>query len=385
MKQNLSFLNRREFLRMVSAIGISSALAALLEACSSHLPVTSTPIPSPSRSVTETHTQTVITPSLVQTPSSTAAPTATPVKTVAPDRAIVSLVKTSDRASGVRQAIDLLNFSPITSKSVFLKPNFNSADPTPGSTHPDTLRALIIRLQELGAGNITIGDRSGMGDTRRVMDQLGIFPLAKELGCEVLVLYELPAEAWVNHQPTGSHWLKGFPFARPCLDNDVIVQTCCLKTHRYGGHFTLSLKNSVGLIAKRVPGEVYDYMNELHGSSYQRSMIAEINTAYTPNLIVMDGVDAFVTGGPDTGERVSPKVMLASSDRVAMDAVGVAILRYFGTTTEVSSGPIFAQEQIARAVELGLGVDSPQRIQFVTGNEESADFADQIHNILLQG
>jgi len=384
MKQNLSFLNRREFLRMVSAIGISSALAALLEACSSYLPVASTPTSSASLSVTKVPTQTVATPSSVQIPSSTPAPTVTPVQTVAPDKAIVSLVRTSDRASGVRQAIDLLNISPITGKSVFLKPNFNSADPTPGSTHPDTLRALIVRLQELGAGKITIGDRSGMGDTRRVMNQLGVFDMAQELGCEVLVLYELSAEAWVNHQPTGSHWLKGFPFARPCLDSDVIVQTCCLKTHRYGGHFTLSLKNSVGLVAKRVPGEDYDYMNELHGSPYQRSMIAEINTAYTPNLIVMDGVDAFVTGGPDTGERVSPKVLLASTDRVAIDAVGVAILRHFGTTTEVSSGPIFAQEQIARAVELGLGVEKPQKIQFATGNAESADFAEQINNILLQ-
>ena len=49
-----------------------------------------------------------------------------------------------------------------------------------------------------------------------------------------------------------------------------VVQTCCLKTHRYGGHFTLSLKNSVGLVAKRVPGDAYDFMRELHNSPHQR-------------------------------------------------------------------------------------------------------------------
>jgi len=32
------------------------------------------------------------------------------------------------------------------------------------------------------------------------------------------------------------------------------------------------------------------------------------------------------------------------------------MLRLFGTTPEVSQGPIFKQEQIARAIELGLGV-----------------------------
>jgi len=35
------------------------------------------------------------------------------------------------------------------------------------------------------------------------------------------------------------------------LEAEKVVQTCCLKTHRFGGHFTLSLKNSVGLVAKK--------------------------------------------------------------------------------------------------------------------------------------
>jgi uncharacterized protein (DUF362 family) len=55
--------------------------------------------------------------------------------------------------------------------------------------------------------------------------------------------------------------------------------------------------------------------------------------------------------------------MLAGTDRVAMDAVGVAILRHFGTTSEVSAGDIFSQAQLARAAELGLGVRSPSDIQ----------------------
>ena len=58
----------------------------------------------------------------------------------------------------------------------------------------------------------------------------------------------------------------------------------------------MSLKNSVGLVAKSVPGERYDYMSELHSSPYQRHMIAEINVAYQPALIVVDGVEAFVVG-----------------------------------------------------------------------------------------
>ena len=123
-------------------------------------------------------------------------------------------------------------------------------------------------------------------------------------------------------------------------------------------------------------------MEQLHSSDYQRHMIAEINTVYKPSLIVVDGVDAFVSGGPDAGQLVHPEVILAGTDRIALDAVGVAILRLFGTTPEVSQGAIFVQEQIARAVELGLGIDLPTKIRFITGDANSQAYAETISTFL---
>jgi uncharacterized protein (DUF362 family) len=114
-------------------------------------------------------------------------------------------------------------------------------------------------------------------------------------------------------------------------------------------------------------------------------MIAEINTAYKPDLIVLDGVEAFVEGGPHVGKRVNANVMLAGTDRIAIDAVGVAILRMLGTTPEVSRGKIFEQDQIARAVELGLGVPSADQIELVTGDENSKELAGKIKEILRKG
>ncbi len=294
----------------------------------------------------------------------------------------VAFVKTQDRAAGVNKALDLLEINSMQGQDLFLKPNFNSADAPPGSTHNDTLSALVRTLQAMGAGRITVGDRSGMGDTRSVMKQKGIFRLADELGFDVVVFDELDASGWEMMQVEGSHWQNGFAVARPVLEADGVIQTCCLKTHRYGGHFTMSLKNSVGLVAKSVPGERYDYMSELHSSPHQRHMIAETNVAYQPALIVVDGVEAFVDGGPGRGKRVAAQVILAGTDRVAIDAVGVAILRYFGTTPAVSQGPIFQQEQIARAVELGLGVDGPEEIELITADPESAAYAGEIQQIL---
>ena len=62
----------------------------------------------------------------------------------------------------------------------------------------------------------------------------------------------------------------------------------------------------------------------------------------------------------------------------------MAILRYFGTTPAVSQGSIFQQEQIARAVELGLGVDGPEEIELITDDPQSAAYAGEIQQILQQ-
>jgi uncharacterized protein (DUF362 family) len=293
----------------------------------------------------------------------------------------VALVSTEDRGEGVRKVIDLLGLKSFRSKRVVLKPNFNTADPTPGSTHNETLRSLVLALQQMGAEEITLAERSGPGDsTRSVMEKKGISKLAQELGFRILNLEEAGPEGWSKVKPTESHWSDGFHFPRLYLEAESIVQTCCLKTHAYGGHFTLSLKNSVGL----VPLKGYPYMEELHSSRYQRQMIAEINTAYAPDLVVLDGVEAFVDGGPDHGTKVEADVMLAGTDRVAIDAVGVAILRLLGTTPEVSQGAIFEQEQIARAAELGLGVSSAREIQLVTGDTRSEAMAVQVRDILAR-
>jgi uncharacterized protein (DUF362 family) len=131
-----------------------------------------------------------------------------------------------------------------------------------------------------------------------------------------------------------------------------------------------------------VPGDPYNFMHELHSSPDQRRMIAEINAAYKPALVVLDGVEAFVNGGPDTGKNVPAQVILAGTDRIAIDAVGVALLRYYGTTPEVSRGSIFEQDQIARAVELKLGVSGPEQIELVTGDRGSAEYAKKIRAVL---
>ena len=292
----------------------------------------------------------------------------------------VVLVKTGDRADGVKKCLDLLKVNPFGNKRVLIKPNFNTSDETPGSTHNDTLRALLTRAKEMGAATLAIGDRSGPEPTEQVFDKKGIRALAGEFDAKLLNFDELGETGYVKFEPPTSHWKSGFLVARPVIQADSVVSTCCLKTHQYGGVFSMSLKNSVGI----VPRKGHSYMRQLHGSDDQRRMIAEINLAYRPALIVLDGLTAFVDQGPMTGPRKDAGVFLAGTDRVAIDAVGVAILKELGSNDAIMKPAVFAQEQIQWAAQIELGgAASPADIVIETPDAASEAYAEKIRKILL--
>ncbi len=294
----------------------------------------------------------------------------------------VALVKTDNRKNGVRTSLKALNINPVKGKDVLIKPNFNTADVTPGSTHNDTLIALIEEIWERGAKSISLGERS-YPPTREVMEKKGVLPILDKLNVKVVDFDNLEEKDWVLFKPEKSHWPNGFRIARPILDAECLISTCCLKTHQFGGIFTLSLKLHVGVVPTVRHG--YEYMKELHSSPHQRKMIAEINEPFKPALVILDGIDAFVDGGPMTGKPAKGEVFLASTDRVAIDAVGVAILKLLRSNEGIMKPKIFAQEQIARAVELGLGISSPSEIDLIPADKKSQDYRDRILEILKKG
>ena len=290
----------------------------------------------------------------------------------------IFIADATDRAAGVHHVCENIDLSGFSGSKIALKANFNSADPPPASTHIDTLDAICKIILAEKPKNLTLAERSGMGNTRSVLEECGVIALGHDRGFSVVVLDELDRIGWQEIQSPGLHWSHGFFIADIFAHADRVVQTCCLKTHRFGGHFTMSLKNSVGLVANRVPGVNYDFMGELHASPHQRQMIAEINKFYRTDLVVMDATEGFATGGPDRGKLIHPEVIIAGTDRVAVDAVGVALLRTYGTMRDVYEGRIFEQEQIARAAELGIGIASATDIRLFPLDKSAESVASRI-------
>ena len=293
-------------------------------------------------------------------------------------RSRIVVVRTSDRRAGVTAGLRLFDPAGIAGKRVVLKPNLNSADPSPASTHPDTLGQLVTELYERDARSVTLGESSGPSGTRRVMDQYGISDLARSLRFDVVNFDELPDGDWRLLGARGTHWPEGYHLPRLVTDAEYLVSTCCLKTHGYGGVFTMSLKLAVGLTPRPI-------RRTMHRSPDMRRMIAELNAGYRPQLVVLDGVSAFTDGGPSSGERKDGNVVIVGDDRVAVDAVGLAVLKDLGANDAIMGRGIWAQEQLARAVELNLGARGPDDIELVTGDAASRALAARLERILATG
>lgn len=267
-------------------------------------------------------------------------------------KSLVTLIRTEDRVTGIEEALHSIGgitpaIENLDKGYVLVKPNCNSYDPFPANTHPDTVRLILKLLLEAGLEKeqIVIGDMSGPAwlPTEATMKKNGILDVAREFGIRVSFFEN---EEWVWIKPKkASSWPEGFRVAKTAYNASRIISLPCLKTHQFGGVFTLSLKNSVGLIN---PAD----RTILHQKPGHR--IAEINLAYTTDLIVLDGSQCFVSGGPTHGKKLASDVIIAGSDRVAVDAVGVAVLKFY-EAEGIASVEVKNQEQLKRAAEIGVG------------------------------
>ena len=129
--------SRRDFLHWSASVAGSLILMPVLQACQrlglTEAPATPTDLPIRTDNVKNT-----------ATPVVTISPQSSP--TVAAGLAPIAFVRTRDRLQGVRRALSLLGQNPVAGKRVLLKPNLNSADPAPASTHPDTLSIHHLHL-----------------------------------------------------------------------------------------------------------------------------------------------------------------------------------------------------------------------------------------------
>jgi len=227
---------------------------------------------------------------------------------------------------------------------VLLKPNFNTADPFPASTDLEFLKAVVELVYDCGAKIVMIGESSTMSlNTRKVMEELKVFDLEKmERPPRVYVFEEYK---WVKKEIPNGKYLKRVWLTEFLDKTDKLILLPCLKTH-FQAQFTGSLKLAVGFM--RPWQRVW-----LHTRNIQEK-IAELNKIIHPNLIIMDARKCFIDKGPSEGKLVEPNLILASTDRVAIDVEGVKIIQSFRGNSLKNIEPL-ELPQIKKAIEFGIG------------------------------
>lgn len=314
-------------------------------------------------------------------------------------RVSVAVVRASSVDDAVRRAIELAGgldeIRP--GQTVFVKPNAVSdrALGTPGiRTSPEVLAAVVRAVKERDPGRLIVGDRSArqFPDTAGIFERTGLGQAALAAGADEIYAGRSPAEApgeWVTMQPPsyeGTWGSRGGILAmKRILDADHLINVPTCKDHRYA-LFSLSMKNFVGAIgdSSRDPLHFADTLGGNFGSIGRD--IAVFNQIFAPLLNIVDATTALVNGGPQgdgaDAVRTSPGLVLASRDRVALDAAGVSLIQHELETATVRTpdpaNPVLRRDtawslpQIVNAGALGVGVASAALVDLRFDGVESA-------------
>jgi len=294
----------------------------------------------------------------------------------------VTLVRAGSAADAIARGVELtggLSFIE-PGQRVLLKPNLTGPILPPDVTSPRLLMALIEQCRAAGAGEVVVAERAFGGfDTEEVFES----PVYEDGSLSMLdavlmaggTFVSLDDEPWVEVQPEGAADLTG-PILVPSLLDEVdhLVNVPALKTHELTV-FTMTMKNLFGLVHPDSREEQFHGHpdNDADPDRFYR-VFAQMNLAFEPTFNVMDGLVARTTGGPTPpGDVAETNLVLFGRDRVAMDAVGLAILKVWGTEPHIEDRPVWEQLQLAEAVRLGFGVGGPDAITLVGDGVDELD------------
>lgn len=276
-------------------------------------------------------------------------------------RSLVAMARGETREEAARLAIGMLGGirrAIGAPAPALLKPNFNSADPFPASTHPETLEAVVKLLREAGCDDLAVGEMGGLLSlpARGNFERWGMDDFQERTGVDVLRFDEEP---WARARVPGAIRWGGRVHCveRLLRRGQRVVSLPTMKSHGGGPRFSLSLKNGYGFVHPR------DRVRA-HFVPQMAEMIMETNLLYSPSLIVLDGTKCWISGGPYEGEEREPNVMIAGDDRIAVDVVGASVVRAMGAEL-LRDYPVWSHRQIRRAIGLGLGARGPEEVEIL--------------------
>lgn len=242
---------------------------------------------------------------------------------------------------------------------VLLKPNIFCPSPSPLTTDPRVVAAMVTVALEAGAGEVIVGEgrsistakyRKANNTTRLCSEFIGMTQAVEAAGGKMLFFEE--AERIEIDVPDGLV-LKRANVPRIALDADVFIDMPVLKIHSLT-LVTLGVKNLHGVISDD---------DKLFGHSYPAlpEKLTDFLRVRKPDLTVMDGVVGLEGDHAEEGTPVPMNLIFAGRDVVAVDAVACSVIGFDPMEVDINR---IAHEQ-------GLGVADLSRIDVLGESIES--------------
>ena len=285
-------LDRREFIKGVTAFGGLALLSSFLPGCAPGSDIVSG-----------------------ETPLTNAPPPNTPYLAVARGESPKLVVQTALKAlGGIERFVKPGN-------DVIIKPNICTAYHSyeyAATTNPEVVAALVELCLGAGARRVRVMDRSFGGLARVAYTRSGIGPAVIAAGGETELMTEMKYRE--VEIPQGRD-IKKWTVYGDVLDADVLINVPIAKDHSLA-RLTLGMKNLMGVIHNR---------NQFHINLGQR--IADLSTVVRPSLTVVDAVRILVDHGPTSGNLDDVRLtntVIASQDMVAADAYAATLFGFTG-------------------------------------------------------
>lgn len=222
---------------------------------------------------------------------------------------------------------------------VVIKPNLVMAKSPdfPVTTHPLVIKAVVRWLKERGVKNITLAESSGGLYNAEYMKNVYHVCGMQQLEPDLKLNMDFSAQTVNCKKGFANH---SFHIITPIIEADYIINICKLKTHAMTG-YSGGIKNLFGTIPGLEKPQMHYRWPDIHDFS---RMLLELAQTVSPQLTIIDAIDAMEGNGPTGGTSHPLHLLLAARDFYTQDYFAAGLM---GLVPEKI-------DMIRQAVEAGL-------------------------------
>ena len=241
---------------------------------------------------------------------------------------------------------------------VLLKPNMSFPNPpaAAATTSPGLVSAMARHCLAAGAKEVVIVDHT-MRSAPLCLEWTGMKQSCT--GLEHVHLLGADQERMYQEVTlSGTRFLRKVKVLRAALKADVLINLPQMKSHS-AATVSLGTKGNMGLIWDR---------SVFHSRMDLNEAIADLNTFFRAHLTILDGSRVLTAGGPQgPGPIEYPRVLIAGTDPIAVDAYGIVRVPWYGRSWRPNQ-----VAHLAACRDRGLGEIDPDRIEVLARKAPAA-------------